>query len=767
MKAMTVFFWRGRPSRKLIATLLFFTVLVTVFFFRHIIVVKSIEYFAKPYDLNVTCLKFSFDWKLNLTVKQACITSPISTVEVNEAIWQLGSNFLSIQQIKIKHLKHLFSDKEVHKQLLGQRQQVKINLPDSLPFFTKLHISRLEIDSYELLQPLNLSVNSVSGNELNIAGDVNASVKMYPNSLLVNITWKLSDLTKWISQVKNHFQDNRGLLKDLTSNESNIKTNLTFDGKVINLDSHLDMVSRIYISKCPIDAIIKGDLLVDVDISRHHISLYLRHLSSDVSVEDCPLLQDYFAADNLPLISFAFPQKITINKTQINLPELHILDKQNTERSIIFDTLNYKKTGELQLKGTINSSDMKMGSVNIAKISSDFSLSGESVNDLKLIIDNQISQLDYPDFSVQNITNHMDMNITELETLNFSGESAVTNLVVQNINLLPVTVSHKGQANLVTMTLSSQHDIQLKQGFLVELEQHQTNLEVHINQQNIISLQNIISQMKNAMTVTQGKLSANIIFTLPQEDAHFTAQGKAYFYGVSLKYQDYRLNNMTYQTPLTFDSAGLQLDESTLHIDSIDAGVTLQQIKANVIAKNSILRLTQVQGNIFNGEFLLGDLWLDGREQQFNINIQNIDLAQVVALQKQPGIKITGKIDGDMPFIIGKQGIRVDNGWVSNLTGGKLTIIDNPSFDSIKLQQPKLALLENLEYTQLESNVKFTPDGWVFFDFALQGNNPDKKQSVNFNYSHQENIFSLLESIRLVKSIENKIEQKIIQGDKK
>jgi hypothetical protein len=767
MKAMTVFFWRGRPSRKLIATLLFFTVLVTVFFFRHIIIVKSIEYFAKPYDLNVTCLKFSFDWKLNLTVKQACITSPISTVEVNEAIWQLGSNFLSIQQIKIKHLKHLFSDKEVHKQLLGQRQQVKINLPDSLPFFTKLHISRLEIDSYELLQPLNLSVNSVSGNELNIAGDVNASVKMYPNSLLVNITWKLSDLTKWISQVKNHFQDNRGLLKDLTSNESNIKTNLTFDGKVINLDSHLDMVSRIYISKCPIDAIIKGDLLVDVDISRHHISLDLNQLSSDVSVDDCPLLQDYFAADNLPLISFAFPQKITINKTQINLPELHILDKQNTERSIIFDTLNYKKTGELQLKGTINSSDMKMGSVNIAKISSDFSLSGESVNDLKLIIDNQISQLDYPDFSVQNVTNHMDMNITELETLNFSGESAVTNLVVQNINLLPVTVSHKGQANLVTMTLSSQHDIQLKQGFLVELEQHQTNLEVHINQQNIINLQNIISQMKNAMTVTQGKLSANIIFTLPQEDAHFPAQGKAYFYGVSLKYQDYRLNNMTYQTPLTFDSAGLQLDESTLHIDSIDAGVTLQQIKANVIAKNSILRLTQVQGNIFNGEFLLGDLWLDGREQQFNINIQNIDLAQVVALQKQPGIKITGKIDGDMPFIIGKQGIRVDNGWVSNLTGGKLTIIDNPSFDSIKLQQPKLALLENLEYTQLESNVKFTPDGWVFFDFALQGNNPDKKQSVNFNYSHQENIFSLLESIRLVKSIENKIEQKIIQGDKK
>ena len=104
---------------------------------------------------------------------------------------------------------------------------------------------------------------------------------------------------------------------------------------------------------------------------------------------------------------------------------------------------------------------------------------------------------------------------------------------------------------------------------------------------------------------------------------------------------------------------------------------------------------------------------------------------------------------------------------MSSLTGGKLTIVDNPSFDAIKVQQPQLALLENLDFTQLESNVKFTPDGWLFFDFALQGNNPDEEQSVNFNYSHQENIFSLLESIRLVKSVEKQVEQKITQGDKK
>jgi hypothetical protein len=290
---------------------------------------------------------------------------------------------------------------------------------------------------------------------------------------------------------------------------------------------------------------------------------------------------------------------------------------------------------------------------------------------------------------------------------------------------------------------------------------------VRINQQEIISLHSMIAQLKNNIKVKEGYISANIEFTLPQEGEQFKTQGNLDFQGVSLKYQDYVLNNITYQTPLRFDSAGLQLAASTLHVDSIDVGVMVEQFKANVIAQNSVFRLTQVQGEIFNGQFSSADLWLDGREQQFNINIKDIDLAQIVALQKQPGIQITGSIDGDMPLSMGKQGVRIEGGWVSSLTGGKLTIVDNPSFDSIKDQQPKLGLLENLNFTQLESNVKFTPDGWLFFDLALQGNNPDKKQSVNFNYSHQENIFSLLESIRLVKSVENRIEQKITQGDKK
>lgn len=844
---MTSMFKQKRPSKKLIATLLLIIVLVTLFFYRRPIAINSIEYLAKPQVIKITCLDFSMDWQLNLKVKQACITFSAGEILVREAIWQPWSNILSIEWLKVKHLA---TDSNVDNEPQKESQTTSLNLPISLP---KLRISSLEIDSFELLQPLHLSVNTTSSNEWNITGDVNASVKVQQNTLAANVTWSLSELTKWIPQVQTFSQDNAELLNELALDESRIQTRFTFDGKVLSADSSLELTNRFDVSNCPIDVAIKGKVLADVDITSLNISLDLSQLSNDLSLIDCPLVQDYFAKDDLLQLSFIFPQKITIDETQIKLPKLQIVDTQNPLRSIVLNDLNYKKTGELAVnynislkqplktkqiqvgsidfqgagqlsadlsslnsqnaqqpinlniindnnrlvvsdvmmdsmlignltsefsfhqsgtyqlavKGTINSSDIQMGDIQLTKTSSAFSLSGASFDDLQLSLDNQLFQLLHPDTSVKKITNHIDLTLKKLDALSFTGNSTVANLAIKKITFMPVNVFHTGQASFTDLTVSSQHNIVLESGFAVDLVQQKTKVKVQINAQRVKSLQSIIAQVENALIVKQGNLSASIELTLPQKDQPFIAQGKADFQEVSVKYQNYVLNNISYQTPLTFDSAGLQLIESTLHIESVDVGVMLKQLEAKVMAKNNVLRLKQVQGEIFNGKFLLGDLWLDGRAQQFDINFQNIDLAQVVALQQQPGIQITGNIDGDLPLFIDQKGIRIEDGWATSLNGGKLTIVNNPSFDSIKQQQPELALLENLDFTQLKSKVKFNPDGWMFFDFALKGNNPDKKQSVNFNYTHQENIFTLLESIRLVKSVENKIEQKLTQGDKK
>jgi hypothetical protein len=847
---MTVFFRGKRLSKKWFGLLLCCTLLATVIIYRQPIAIKSIEHLTQPQNISVTCLSFVLDWQLNIDIEQMCLASPRGNLFIQNAIWQPWSNVLSIEQITITHIEQLATDNKVIEAPLNGQQTIALNLPDSLP---KLYISSLKIDSFVLLQPLQLSVNSVSDNKLNFTGDLNASLEVYPNTVVGNIEWNLSDLEKWLPQAQKFYQDSAEQLQDAVLDTAQIKTNVTFDGVTFHAENSVDIASVIHVSNCPIDAILQGNVLVDISLSSLNISLDLSQLNNDISIVNCPLITDYFAKDDVPQLSFLFPQKMTISQTQVEVGELHIIDKQNTHRSIILKALNYKTTGllevdyttsikqalktkqihggildlqgagnlsvdlstvhtqdkklpidfkitngsnqlvindlqmhslligkltmefslhenasnQLELKGDINSQDIQVGAVKLAKTSSLFSITGENFNDLQLSIDNQLFQISHPEFRLHNLANHLDLNIQKFDTLSFSGNSTITKLTTQNINLLPIDLVHKGQASLANMTVSSQHDIGFKQGFSIQLEQQKTQVKAHINQQDITSLQHIISQLENALLIKEGKLSASIAFALPKEGEPFFAQGKSDFQGVTIKYQDYVLNNITYQTPLTFDSAGLQLAESTLHIDSIEAGVSIETLQALVIAKDSVFRLSQIHGEIFNGKFSSSQLWLDGREQEFDINFQGIDLSQVVALQQQPGIKITGNIDGDLPMLMNTHGISIDKGWASSLSGGKLTIIDNPSFDSIKVQQPELALLENIDFSQLESKIKLNPDGWVFFDFALQGNNPDKKQSVNLNYSHQENVLALLESIRLVKSVENRIEQKITQGKKK
>jgi hypothetical protein len=142
------------------------------------------------------------------------------------------------------------------------QQKNNLGLPGRLP---KLSISSLKIDSYELLQPLHLSVNTILRNELSITGDVNADVKITSNALVAKITWRISELAKWIPQVQT-----------LTPNNAELFKELTFDGEMLSADSSLGIASRFQVSSCPIDAVFKGNILIDVNVSSLYLSLVCR-----------------------------------------------------------------------------------------------------------------------------------------------------------------------------------------------------------------------------------------------------------------------------------------------------------------------------------------------------------------------------------------------------------------------------------------------------------------------------------------------------------
>lgn len=853
---MTPLFGRTWHIKTFTAFALLVVLLILAFIFRRPLTVKGIEHFAANHEVTIQCLDFSLAWPLKVKVHEACVRSTLGELAIKDMTWQLWSNELVIEELRINHLSTTSSE---YSSTTEQHPPV-LDLPESLP---KLNITNLQLRSDILLHPINLKIKSTSDTQVQITGDVNATVQVSPSTITTNIEWQLSDLTRFIPQVQEWLEGKPKLLEDANLEQALISTWLTYDGEYLNTEHTLDIASTINFDTCPIDGVLIGKVIADIELADFSVDIDLNQLTNQVSLENCTLIQAYLAVGDSPQLSLLIPNPFILRGNEIKVPKLSIIDLQNTNeegitRVLELDNLNYKTAGTidvgykfsleqpfinlaisgnqlssdmidfhgagelfvdlsglssqspeqsipfkitsdkqqiniknlqiepltiaelssefslkqssttpLQIEGTVNTSKLSSDSINIGQTISNFVVTGESYNHLQLSLDNQIAQLKHTDFNLQHINNYLDVSITNLDSMSVTGHSNLESLAVQNIYLQPINIKHSAQGNLQSESLSSQHYVNLEQDFVLEITQQQAKINILISDQTVTSLENIIAQVDQALEVKQGEFSADIDLTLPQDSEEFLATGQAHFQNLWVKYQDYLVNNVSYQTPLTFNSAGLQLPSTKIHIDSIDVGLTITDITANVITKNTVLELQKVKGSIFSGEFLLPNLWLDGREQQFNINLSNIDLAEVMALQQQPGINITGKVNGDLPMIVNQQGIMVDDGWLSSLAGGKLTIVNNPSFDSIKAQQPELALLENLDFTQLDSKVRFNPDGWVFFDIALKGNNPDKNQSVNFNYSHEENLYSLLESIRLVNAVGDTIEQKINQGDKK
>ena len=108
--------------------------------------------------------------------------------------------------------------------------------------------------------------------------------------------------------------------------------------------------------------------------------------------------------------------------------------------------------------------------------------------------------------------------------------------------------------------------------------------------------------------------------------------------------------------------------------------------------------------------------------------------------------------------------MNIDKGLLKSDSAGALKIDGNPAFDSIAQQQTELNYLKDLEYEKLSSKVKLNTDGLLFLDFSILGKNPTKQQAVNFNYHHEENILTLMRSLRLTDSVQNQIEHKIKKG---
>ena len=182
---------------------------------------------------------------------------------------------------------------------------------------------------------------------------------------------------------------------------------------------------------------------------------------------------------------------------------------------------------------------------------------------------------------------------------------------------------------------------------------------------------------------------------------------------------------------------------------------------------NNTALINDVKGSVFGGEFSLDSYTVGKPNQVANVKFENIDASKLVTLDDKSGIVLTGRLAGSLPVHFDSGKIEIIDGSLFSQGTGNLKITNNAAFDSVMQQQqelqPVLGLLTNLDIQKLNSSVALKNDGWLKLGVNLQGYNKAEQQQVNFNYNHEENVFTLLRALRLSDEITQKVEQQYSQ----
>ncbi len=216
--------------------------------------------------------------------------------------------------------------------------------------------------------------------------------------------------------------------------------------------------------------------------------------------------------------------------------------------------------------------------------------------------------------------------------------------------------------------------------------------------------------------------------------------------------------------------AKLSCGQLGLNSGQVNVGVNIADMQSRGTfswdKNNWLYHLNSFKGKLLDGGFSITPLEVaPGQDISGELILEHISLTELVALQQQPGIEMTGFIDGKLPFSYNADGISINQGKLLNQGGGLIKVDGNPAVEELKQTQPQLKFsldaLKELHYQHLDSEVSMMSDGSTLLKVSVQGKNPELVEPVHFNYQHDENLFLLLRTLRLAERLSENIEKAI------
>ena len=161
---------------------------------------------------------------------------------------------------------------------------------------------------------------------------------------------------------------------------------------------------------------------------------------------------------------------------------------------------------------------------------------------------------------------------------------------------------------------------------------------------------------------------------------------------------------------------------------------------------------------------------LNRRSNRFTLAFDNISIAELVRLQQFEDIDAIGNLSGTLPITIGPAGLSITKGKATaNTPGGYIRYRPKDGgelFGSSSMEtEMLLKALDDYQYKELDADVAYKPDGQLTMQLQMKGRSPGlhATRPLHLNLNLDQNILSLIESLRAVDGLNDRIDRAVKQ----
>ena len=287
-------------------------------------------------------------------------------------------------------------------------------------------------------------------------------------------------------------------------------------------------------------------------------------------------------------------------------------------------------------------------------------------------------------------------------------------------------------------------------------------------------LSSLIGKLPCPLEINGGELGVQVNLQW-LDNKPFAGEIDTTLIGISGIYDDITFRGLNLNNSLHFLPEISTITPLDLTVAELQCGVPITDIflKARFLPRGQIplVAIDEIRADLLNGQAFAHNLRYDHMAglNKFDLKVHGLDLASVASTMNfRESMDLSGKINGTIPLELSAEGVRVRNGaFVNQKPGGVIRYLGGKQsgLGQSSLTAVVQKALEEFHYDSLRAAADLQPSGELQINIHMEGKSPrlETNRPVHINLNTQQNILSLLKSLRYSGEMTDELDDKIKQ----